>query len=176
MKLHLGCGNKKLEGFINIDIREDVNPDAIDDIANLNTYTQNSIDLIYVCHVLEHFGRHEYLDVLKKWYSILKLGGTLRLSVPDLEAVFLKYKEGVSLRSLMGFLYGGQTYPENYHYIGFDFKTLQEDLESVGFKAIQKWDWKLVDHGQTDDYSQSYLPHMDKENGTLISLNIEATK
>jgi hypothetical protein len=27
-----------------------------------------------------------------------------------------------------------------------------------------------------DDHSQAYLPHMDKENGTLISLNIEAVK
>jgi hypothetical protein len=27
-----------------------------------------------------------------------------------------------------------------------------------------------------DDYSQSYLPHMDKENGTLMSLNLEAVK
>ena len=27
-----------------------------------------------------------------------------------------------------------------------------------------------------DDYSQSYLPHMDKENGMLMSLNLEGRK
>lgn len=176
MKLHLGCGDKKLEGFVNIDIRKDVNPDVIDDISQLKEFNNNSAELIYVCHVLEHFGRHEYLNVLKKWNSILKPEGTLRLSVPDIESVFLRYKEGVPLRSLIGFLYGGQNYKENYHYIGFDFKTLKEDLESIGFKNVRKWDWGRVEHGHVDDYSQCYIPHMDKKNGKLMSLNIEAEK
>ena len=45
-----------------------------------------------------------------------------------------------------------------------------------GFSDIQEWDWRKVDHGHIDDYSQAYLPHMDKENGLLMSLNIEAKK
>jgi len=176
MKLHLGCGHKKLKGFTNIDIREDVNPDIIADISYLKEFKSDSVGLIYVCHVLEHFGRQEYLDILKNWGNILKPGGTLRISVPDIESVFLKYQEGVPLRNLMGFLYGGQTYPENYHYIGFDFKTLKEDLESIGFENVKRWDWRNVEHGHVDDYSQSYIPHMDKDNGDLMSLNVEAKK
>jgi SAM-dependent methyltransferase len=176
MKLHLGCGEKKLKGFVNIDIRKDVSPDVIDDISNLKEFHNDSIDLIYVCHVLEHFGRHEYLDILKKWKNILKPGGTLRISVPDIEGVFLRYKEGVPLKNLMGFLYGGQNYKENYHYVGFDFQTLKDDLVSIGFKDIRRWEWREVEHGNIDDYSQCYIPHMDKENGELMSLNIEADK
>ena len=75
MKLHLGCGLKKIEGYVNIDIRPDVNPDIIDDIYKLNKIPNNSVDVIYACHVLEHFGRHEYLNVLKRWFEILKEGG-----------------------------------------------------------------------------------------------------
>ena len=39
------------------------------------------------------------------------------------------------------------------------------------------WDlYERTGHKDYDDYSQAYVPHMDKENGLLISLNVEATK
>lgn len=176
IKLNLGCGNSKIESFINVDIREEVNPDIVDDISNLDSFEENSVDLIYACHVLEHFGRHEYLEVLKKWHSKLKSGGVIRISVPDIEKVFMMYNNGVLLSKLMGFLYGGQTYKENYHYIGFDYITLKKVLVEVGFKDIKKWDWRTVEHSNIDDFSQAYIPHMDKENGELMSLNVEAIK
>lgn len=34
-------------------------------------------------------------------------------------------------------------------------------------------DWRDVEHRKHDDYSQSYIPYMDKENGQLMSLNVE---
>ena len=47
------------------------------------------------------------------------------------------------------------------------------ELKKIDFSA---WDWRKVDHGKFDDHSQAYIPHMQKETGTLISLNIEAVK
>ena len=46
----------------------------------------------------------------------------------------------------------------------------------VGFKNVERYDWRETEHAEFDDHSQAYLPHMDKENGTLISLNVECTK
>ena len=46
----------------------------------------------------------------------------------------------------------------------------------IGFKDVYKYDWRQTEHSYIDDYTQSYLPHMDKENGTLLSLNVEAIK
>lgn len=175
-KLHLGCGNKILPGFTNVDIRLDLGADIIDDVGTLETVSDNSIDLIYVCHVLEHFGRNEYHSVLKRWYNVLSDGGVIRISVPDFGKVNQMYTSGYPLKNLMGFLYGGQTYDQNYHYITFDFNTLKEDLMSVGFKDVRLWDWRNTEHSGYDDFSQAYIPHMDKENGTLMSLNVEATK
>jgi hypothetical protein len=77
---------------------------------------------------------------------------------------------------LRGFLYGGQTYEQNYHYCAWDFDTLSEDLKKLGFKNIYSYDWVATEHANMDDYSQAYLPHMDKVNGKLMSLNIEAIK
>ena len=81
-----------------------------------------------------------------------------------------------NLRILSGMLYGGQDYDENYHYWCWDFDTLSTELKSIGFKNVERYDWKKTEHNNIDDYTQIYLPHMDKENGTLLSLNIEATK
>lgn len=177
MKLHLGCGFKKLNGFVNVDIRPETECDIVDDVAVLKNFKNESADMIYACHVLEHFNRNTYLKTLIRWSEILKSGGILRLSVPDLYKVSeLHYTKKYTLKQLMGFLYGGQNYSENFHYIGFDFDTLKEDLESIGFSNVDIWNWKEVEHGSVDDFSQAYLPHMDKENGELLSLNIQATK
>ena len=177
MKLHLGCGDKILKGFVNVDIRKNEGVDLIDDISILSTIPDKSVDLIYACHVLEHFNRNNYEKVLKRWYEVLSPGGKLRLSVPDLKKVFHSYVEdGVSLEQLMGFLYGGQTYKENYHYVGFDKPTLTKKLKNIGFKKINDWDWRETEHSNIDDFSQAYIPHMDKTNGKLMSLNLLAIK
>ena len=177
MKLHLGCGDKILEGFTNVDIRKKDGVDLVDDISSISGIKNGSVELIYACHVLEHFGRYEYKKVLKRWYDVLETGGTLRLAVPDLKKVFHLYVEkNIPLNSLMGFLYGGQTFEQNYHYIGFDYDTLKSDLLEIGFKEVHNWDWRETEHSDVDDFSQAYLPHMDKKNGELMSLNIETIK
>ena len=133
MKLHLGCGNKKIKGFINIDIRSLPEVDLVDNISELNNIKNDSVDLIYACHVLEHFGRDEYMKVLKRWYEVLNDGGTLRIAVPDFEQVVEYYNKHKDLSKLIGLLYGGQTYAHNFHYCGWDFQSLQNDLKSLGF-------------------------------------------
>ena len=176
MKLHLGCATKALTGFINVDIRDMPGVDMIDDISRLKKFLDESADLIYVSHVLEHFGRREYKEVLKRWHAVLKDGGVLRIAVPDFEKIVEHYNENHDLELLRGFLYGGQNYAQNYHYCTWDFETLSKDLISVGFKEVRKYEWSDTEHSYMDDFSQSYLPHMDKENGKLMSLNIEAIK
>ena len=58
----------------------------------------------------------------------------------------------------------------------YDKKYLTEILEKCGFGDIHEWNWRETEHNMYDDYSQSYLPHMDKENGMLMSLNLEGRK
>lgn len=176
MKLHLGCGNKHIDGFTNIDARPLDGVDVVDNIITLTEYENNSVKLIYASHVLEHIGRNEYMSVLKRWYDILEPNGILRLAVPDIEQVVNYYNKFKDLKPLLGFLWGGQTYSHNYHYMGWDFTTITKDLISVGFKDIYRYDWRNTEHSHIDDFSQCYLPHMDKENGMLMSLNIEAVK
>lgn len=176
MKLHLGCFNKKIYGFTNVDIREDVNPDVVDDIFKLEKFKPSTADLIYACHVLEHLDKKESLLALKRWYEVLKNGGTVRIAVPNMEQVFAHYFYYKDLTVLYSALWGSQRHEYDYHKHGWTFETLKNDLESVGFSNIKLYDWRKTEHSYVDDYSQAYVPHMDKEHGQLMSLNVEATK
>jgi len=174
MKLHLGCGKLYLDGWTNVDISSPI-ADIKDDVTKLDTIKDNSCDIIYACHVLEHLGREGYKRALSLWSRKLKNGGTIRIAVPDFQKV-LKLYDGTNLELFWGLVYGGQKDSYDYHTVGFDFITLERELCNLGFVNISLWDWKEVDHGRYDDYSQSYIPHMDKERGELMSLNIEAKK
>ncbi len=178
-KLHLGCGTKHMEGFINVDINTHSAVDVIADLRNLESFPDSSIDLIYACHVLEHFGRWEVEDVLNEWSRVLAPGGVIRLAVPDFaQCAKLYHEKGLEdgLSGLVGLIVGGQRDQYDYHKSVFDFELLKRLLENAGFHSMRRWDWRETDHADMDDYSQAYLPHMQKETGTLMSLNVEGTK
>lgn len=63
-RLHLGCGNIRLEGFCNVDILMTPAVDVVSDISKLDNFSDNSIDLIYACHVLEHFSHNDVINVM----------------------------------------------------------------------------------------------------------------
>jgi len=178
MKLHLGCGHRNFgDDWIHIDqIRAPhIHSHNILDLP----FGDDECDLIYASHVLEYFDREEAKDVLGEWHRVLKPGGTLRLAVPDFEMIALLYfTKEFPLSSFLGPIYG-KISPDNkdpiYHKTGYDFESLKKLLEDCWFTNVRRWDWRKVDHGKYDDQSQAYLPKMDKENGRLISLNVEAT-
>ena len=171
MKLHLGCGTKHLDGFTNVDSRNIPEVDIADDIRSLTKFSDSCAELIYACHVLEHVGRREYMTVLKRWYDVLQSGGTLRLAVPDFEAVVNHYVKNHNIELVRGLLWGGQDYPTNYHYIGWDFERLKNDLEEIGFKNVQRYDRDKTEHAHIDDYSGAFIPFKDRS-GMLMSLNV----
>ncbi len=97
----------------------------------------------------------------------------MRLAVPDFKSICEYYTKTNDLKTLIGLLYGGQDYDENFHYMTFDFELLKDDLLNIGFSVIDRWDNSVI---EIDDFSKSYLPHMDSKNGLLMSLNIIAIK
>ncbi len=178
-RLHLGCGNKYLPGFYHVDIVDAPHVDHAGHVDDLQFIPDNAVELIYACHVLEHFGRYEVSPTLREWYRVLAPGGVLRLAVPDFEAVVATYlKIGLEdgRNGLMGLVCGGQRTPYDHHKVVFDEPYLTRLLHQVGFAEVRRWDWRTTDHAELDDYSQAYLPHMDKTDGRLMSLNLEAEK
>ena len=179
MKLHLGCGSKHIPGFLHVDALAYPHVDVVGPVDVLPFAADGAAELIYACHVLEHFGRQSVAKVLSEWFRVLKPGGLLRLAVPDFGAAARLYAERRlpnGLIEITGLIVGGQRDEYDYHKAVFDEPTLATTLRSVGFREVRRWDWRATEHAGMDDYSQAYLPHMDKEHGTLVSLNLEAVK
>jgi predicted SAM-dependent methyltransferase len=177
IKLHLGCGWRNFgKDWIHIDGGDYEHLDY-NDITTL-PFSNNSVDLIYASHVLEYFDRDEVKILLKEWNRVIKPGGTIRLAVPDFMKLIWVYQDTKDLNKILGPLFGKMKMGSDtiYHKTVYDFDSLKTILEELGFSNIKHYIWKNTEHAQFDDHSQAYYPHMDKENGLLISLNIEATK
>jgi predicted SAM-dependent methyltransferase len=176
MKLHLGCGKKHIPGFVHVDIEDHAHVDFRTPVNALDFAKDNSVELIYASHVLEHFGRNEVDQVLREWRRVLQKGGVLRVAVPDFGAVVARYQETGNAEELIGLVCGGQRNEYDFHKMIFDEKLLRERLLNAGFSKVSRYQWKNTEHAWLDDYSQAYLPHMNKEHGRLMSLNLEAVK
>jgi len=85
MRLHLGCGDMILPGFINCDL---YNPHAQlkCDVINL-PFKDNSIEGIYSAHLIEHFDFFQAYHLLEEWKRVLSPGGRLEVETPNLEAL-----------------------------------------------------------------------------------------
>lgn len=185
MKLNLGCGKNNIPGFIHVDLDDHLHIDHRSDVKKLPFIKNNSADLIYSSHTLEYFDRKEANDVLSEWNRVLKPKGVLRICVPDFDAIVKVYKKYGDLdhQGILGPLYGYWPYDSIdgkqdtfYHKTTYDFKSLKKILENACFSEVKRYNWQDTIHKDYDDYSQAYIPHMDKNNGILISLNVEAVK
>ena len=183
INLHLGCGKRYIPGFIHVDLDTFPHIDYQSDISDLSMFADNSVDLIYCCHTVEYFDRQDARNkILPEWRRVLKKKGILRLAVPDFEALLKVYLQYGDLDKIVGPLYGRIIIktPNGekaiYHKTVYDFKALKELLESSGFINVHPYDWRNTVPKDYDDFSQAYIPHMDKEHGLLISLNIEGEK
>jgi SAM-dependent methyltransferase len=86
-KLNLGCGDKILPGYVNVDVAEaraGHKPDVLCDLRKLEPFESNSVDEILSVHVVEHFWRWEVVDILAEWVRVLKPGGKMILECPNL--------------------------------------------------------------------------------------------
>lgn len=178
VKLHLGCGKRFLKDFIHIDLADLPHIDHRHDIKTLPMFEDESVDLIYAPKCFQYFTRQEALGVLKEWRRVLKIGGTLRLSVPDFPALVKVYQQTNNLSLIHGPLYGiiqvGGKMMQ--HGTVYDFPSLSTLLLTAGFHHIRHWNWQKALPQGYDDCSIAYIPHLDIHYGILVSLNVEADR
>ena len=120
--------------------------------------------------------------VLAEWGRVLKKGGVLRLAVPDFAALVKVYERFNDLGRVIGPVFGRWPIPGAdeviYHKTVYDFQSLEKLLLNNVFESIRMWRSEDVFVGENegfDDYSQAYVPHMDKS-GIHTSLNLECNK
>jgi predicted SAM-dependent methyltransferase len=134
VRLHLGCGDKILRGYRNIDSFG--NPDEYGDITKLQ---YRNIEEILAVHVFEHFFPWKVAEILKGWRECLKDGGKLILEMPDLKKILKHFQaEEISLTLTMFALYGGEKSErlEDLHKWAWTYETIKPVLEEAGFKDV----------------------------------------
>ncbi len=172
IRIHLGCGTKRLAGLVHVDARAEVKPDYVADVRDLTCFDDDSADLIYFCHGLEHLSFRAVGGAFKEWGRVLRPGGELRLAMPDFETVAKAYNDGVNLRPLRWVLMGGQGYEENFHYSTWDLDTLKIALEMAGYTDVARYDARAWLPGGYSDWSVDEITTIA---GYDISLNVRAT-
>lgn len=174
--LHIGCGEINAAGFINIDARRQPHVHIVTtNLFKLEMIPSNTVDLIYMSHVLEHVGHRDVVTTLREMHRILKSGGILRISVPDFDKILDIYQASDNdITAIIQPLMGGQDYPFNYHYTVFNEAHLRSTMTRGGFRTTRHWDPELSSHHDFEDWASKKIPRQGRD--FPISLNIEAVK
>lgn len=171
MKIHIGCGSKVQEGWLNLDYQRG---DVYCDLSYSIPLADSSATHIFHEHFLEHL---EYPDeaerFLNECYRILKPSGLMRIGVPDTEYIirsyFMKDEEVFSECREKWHPAWCTTMIEsiNYHFrqdgqhkFAYDYETLEKVLSRTGFGYIEKVDFNQApgfDIDSRDDAGTLFL-------------------
>lgn len=166
MKLNIGCGPQRIEGFTPHDW-------SLEHDARVLPYEDNSIEEIRASHVLEHLPKGDVEDTLQHWYSKLKPGGILRIAVPDFDEIIRLAQEDRDSDDQTkppfpweAYIMGAQTDHYDKHYTLWNYPKLHAAMTALGLVDITHW---------KNDYSQSTIKKPDCSDHKF-SLNLAGRK
>jgi predicted SAM-dependent methyltransferase len=174
LKLFVGTGVEGIRpvGYKTIDISSEHNPDIVADASDLSMVLSESVDEFHASHVLEHFSWPRALLVLKEWTRVLKIGGTLRIAVPDMEIYAHFLLNGHDAHSTMMDIYGahwaGEGGPQGHHF-GYTRRMLSQILAVMGFADLSVWRSDFPEAANTWTYGEN-------QEKIGVSLNISGVK
>jgi SAM-dependent methyltransferase len=176
--LHVGCGPKRADDLhptfqtgdwreIRVDINPAVRPDIVASITSMPQVGGNSVDAVWSSHNLEHLYAHEVPTALREFLRVLKPGGFVLLTMPDLQkaAEFVAqgkleepiYQSPAGPISAIDICFGhrasiAQGNEFMAHKTGFSALTLAQKLAACGFQNIQ------VERRNLDLWAVAYKP------------------
>jgi predicted SAM-dependent methyltransferase len=170
MKLHIG-GTIASPDWKILDVVARPEVDFIGPCTDLGQFADGSIDEIYASHVLEHLGYREELPrALAEWHRVLRPGGQVKISVPDMMKLCGMFAHPQLppplLNPLLAMMYGGQGDAHDFHKMGFTQDILAAFLHAAGFERVAR----VEDFGLFDDTSRTMVGPI------AISLNVQAFK
>jgi len=138
VRVNLGCGERPLDGYVNVDFREAPHVDIVADARRL-PFDDESLEEIATSHLVEHFRRHELATVvLPYWRRLLRPGGMLRTVCPNWQEMLRRVQVGeMSLDAFTTVTFGAQDYSGDDHFSMYTPETLREVLAANGFGSIE---------------------------------------
>jgi len=101
-------------------------------------FKDSSLDAVFASHFLEHLREVDAMCFLGDCYRAMKKGAVLRILVPDLDLAFRMYSEGKVDEVLRTFFYTSDRFDFHAHKYGYNFSSLKERLEKIGFTDIKR--------------------------------------
>jgi len=135
MKLNIGCGYNRLEGWLNLDASQDSAADRIMPAHDL-AFPDASVSEIKAQQLVEHLGFFRTRFFLSECWRVLVPGGALILETPHIEKTFGIFLAGdrPAKEAALGWIYGSET-PGMNHLYCFPDDLLAEIIAGAGFQV-----------------------------------------
>ena len=159
-KLNIGCGGKRLSGWLNSNYQSRREGVIFLDATKRFPIADGEIDYIYSEHMIEHIPHGKGIDMLKECYRVMREGGVIRISTPDLMFLIKIYGNNRTKIEQKYIEWSMAAIPccvkscddtfviNNYvrdwgHQFIYDEKTLQVSLEYVGFTNVKRKEFNI---------------------------------
>lgn len=149
MRVNLGCGERKLDGYVNVDVCG--NPDVRVDLSTFPwPFEDSSVDEVFSEHFLEHV--NDFEKTILEMHRILKHGGLLRFKVPHFKSPYYPWHLHLNQFSAVTCLRLQDTYPYLFNgrqlfsdvRVRFDFfvfRPMRDILRFFANISPTKWEW-----------------------------------
>ncbi len=170
IRLRVGRG-QLTPGWKSLHVEPGPGIDYVGDCSDLGQFSDESVDEIYVSHILQCFDYAEKLPrALAEFHRVLKKDGVARISVPDFETLCRMFLDPAHTPEqrfyIMAMAFGAQKDPHDFHHVGLTFEFLRDFLLGAGFSRVER----VKEFGLFDDTSVLKYPD------TPISVNVIAYK
>lgn len=145
VRLHLGCGETYLRGYVNVDypasehpVMTALRPDVEGDLTTL-AYPPESVAEVRSHHVFEHFRRPTALRLLIDWYGWLEDGGLLVIETPDFERSLRAFLDGPAAGRgvLVRHVFGSHEADWAVHCDGWYRDKFEHVLGALGYRELE---------------------------------------
>ena len=148
IKLELGAGNRKMEGWTSVDLHGNCSLSL--DLTKPIPFPDNSVSMIYSSHLLEHFEYSDLIKLLAECLRILKPGGSFSACVPNARiylnayhdaksfapAIYCRYEPAYNFNSPIDYV-NYMAYMAGHHKYMFDEENIVAILNKAGFRSAK---------------------------------------
>jgi predicted SAM-dependent methyltransferase len=184
-KIHYGCGNTYLPGWLNIDLTsmeqiekerqqaKAAQPDiefpnyAFVNLLERHPFSDNSVRFGFSEDMIEHLTQGQSIFALSEMYRTLTPGGILRLTFPCLEGVLAKHYTPPTSERVMQGEFEAYEFWDHIHF--YSKEELRLVAEHLGFR-----DMRFVDFHQSEFAELRGLETRSEQVG--LNLYVEMTK
>ena len=138
LRLNLGSGDSKIDGFVNVDL-DHKKGDAHWDISHRFPYEDGTVDEIWMLHILEHVKEFLHRRILEECFRVLKVGGILLIAYPEFKICAQRYIDDWKGKKdfYKACIYGRQNTDLDYHVTLMDTDLFVPMLIECGFVNIE---------------------------------------